>query len=315
MNRTSANQTAVSALTIFLLWNCSVGTLWAGDAPKGGSGLAIPVYRSQVSEVQITFSATDQNHHAIATLSASDFAVVDKDIVVRTFRGFSRAQYTRLELAVVVDNSGSVAPRFEQVAAEVASLLSQTSGVPEASVSIISFRGIQPALICKDNCGSANPASLVPAGSPGGLTPLFDSLKLAADSFSENSDGHIRKAVILFSDGEDTISRASSNEAIAAMVANDVQVYSVSIGRNAASSGAAFLEKLSSLTGGRSFQLNNGAQTVADAVLDDFHASYQVTYRLPYPSTGFHAVRILPTHNLNLTFRCRQGYFDSADSH
>jgi hypothetical protein len=34
-----------------------------------------------------------------------------------------------------------------------------------------------------------------------------------------------------------------------------------------------------------------------------------VTYHLPNHSSGFHQVRILPTHNLNLQFRSRSGYY------
>ena len=45
-----------------------------------------------------------------------------------------------------------------------------------------------------------------------------------------------------------------------------------------------------------------------NAVLDDLHASYVVTYDLPNHRPGFHSLRLLPTHNLNLTFHHRTGY-------
>ena len=45
-----------------------------------------------------------------------------------------------------------------------------------------------------------------------------------------------------------------------------------------------------------------------NAVLDDLRASYVVTYALPSHQAGFHSLRLLPTHNLNLTFRNRKGY-------
>jgi hypothetical protein len=35
-----------------------------------------------------------------------------------------------------------------------------------------------------------------------------------------------------------------------------------------------------------------------------------VSYRLPSRAAGFHTVRILPTHNLDLKFRSRSGYYD-----
>lgn len=131
----------------------------------------------------------------------------------------------------------------------------------------------------------------------------------------EAGDSRTRRVVILFSDGQDTISRVSADDAIETLVASDVQVYTVNLMPAANSSGAVFLEKLALLTGGHSFRLRDGANAVFGSVLQDFRSSYEVTYKLPYPSLGFHAVRILPTHNLNLNFRCRAGYFDSADSH
>jgi hypothetical protein len=48
---------------------------------------------------------------------------------------------------------------------------------------------------------------------------------------------------------------------------------------------------------------------VLDAVLEDARASFTVTYKLPNRAPGFHLVRILPTHDLHLQFRCRRGYY------
>jgi len=52
-----------------------------------------------------------------------------------------------------------------------------------------------------------------------------------------------------------------------------------------------------------------GEADILHAVLADLRASYVVTYQLPSRSAGFHALRILPKHNLNLRFHCRRGYF------
>ena len=53
---------------------------------------------------------------------------------------------------------------------------------------------------------------------------------------------------------------------------------------------------------------NGGAASLLNAVLEDLRASYVVTYDLPSHQAGFHALRLLPTHNLNLTFHSRSGY-------
>ncbi len=97
---------------------------------KPAPDYAAPIYRSQVSEVQLTFSATDQNQHAIADLQATDFAVVDKDFIVRNFRSFRRADYTRLDMAILVDASSSVSTRFQQEIRATFEIISRTSGLP-----------------------------------------------------------------------------------------------------------------------------------------------------------------------------------------
>lgn len=89
----------------------------AGDPPEF-------TYRSSVSEVRLSFSAIDQNNHGVAPLQAGDIAVVDKDVIVRKFQSSTRSDVTRLEIAVLVDASGSVRPRFRQEMAGVLELVS-----------------------------------------------------------------------------------------------------------------------------------------------------------------------------------------------
>jgi hypothetical protein len=76
-----------------------------------------------------------------------------------------------------------------------------------------------------------------------------------------------------------------------------------------------FLRRVSEATGGRYFSLRDGAATVLNAVLEDLRASYVVTYALPSHQDGFHSLRLLPTHNLNLTFHSRNGYFYEHGGH
>ena len=88
-------------------------------------------FRSEVNEVRLRFSVADQNQHGVATLQASDFAVVDKERVVRNFQSFAPFDATKLQIAIIVDASGSVAPHFQRETAELVELISQTAGVPD----------------------------------------------------------------------------------------------------------------------------------------------------------------------------------------
>jgi Mg-chelatase subunit ChlD len=144
----------------------------------------------------------------------------------------------------------------------------------------------------------------------GGATPLLDALIFASDFISHHRRAGARPVLILFSDGNDTISLHSAREALDAVVAGGALVYSVDIGKPAnPSAGSMFLRQVSDASGGRYFSLQDGVANVMSAVLEDLRASYVVTYDLPSQQAGFHSLCLMPTHNLNLTFHSRNGYY------
>ena len=293
----------VRPLIAVLVFLAGIAPAVAGDPPEY-------TYRTSANEVRLYFSARDQNNHAVATLQASDFAVVDKEVIVRNFQSFTRSDWTKLEIAILIDGSESVTPHFRQEVADVLDLVSQTAGIPDENLSIFSFQGVQPALLCAGNCRTAGTAERLPAGRAGGLTPLYDSIVFASEFLSRHGDAHAQKVLIVFSDGADTISRSSLRDAVDASLRDEVQVDCIDLNRPLTSSpGATVLQGLAGATGGRYFPPPNGAADAINVILEGFHASYTVSYRLQNRAYGFHAVQILPTHNLNLQFRSRSGYY------
>lgn len=271
-------------------------------------------FRSDVTEVRMTFSATDRNNRAIATIQPGDFAIVDDDQVVRNFRSLTRSEYTRLDVAVLVDASGSVA-HFHNELESVIQLIARSDGVPEASFSVISFRGTNPTVVCDHNCRSLSASAQLPAIASGGSTPLYDSIVFASGLLGRRNDSRTRKTVVLFSDGADTISLSSLGDALHSALDNDIAIYTVDVSTRAESRGLSVLRTLSASTGGRHFSLAAGDSRMLEAVLEDFHATFTVAYKLPSHAAGFHTVRILPTHNPGLQFHSRRGYYygDSED--
>lgn len=274
-----------------------------GDAPEF-------TYRTEVNEVRLSFSALDQNNHGIATLAANDFAIVDKGFIVRDFQSFTRSGWTQLEIAILIDASASVSPRFRQEISETLQLLSETAGVPDENISIFSFQNQQPAQLCAGNCRASYSIERIAPASAGGLTPLFDSLIFVSSYLSQHAGAHAQKILIVFSDGDDTISRSSLADAIDEAVAVDVQIECIGLtDPDSRSRDDAVLRRLATATGGSAFPARDGAVIAAQTILENFRATYTVTYRLPTHAGGFHPVRILPTHNLNLQFHSRSGYY------
>ena len=110
---------ALSALTCF--FTCAAAAEDKNEDKNDASGL--PTYHSTVSEVRVTFFATDENNRALETVTKSDFAVVDNELVIRHFRSFTHSDETSLEVVALVDLSESVAPHFRVAMSAVLQLV------------------------------------------------------------------------------------------------------------------------------------------------------------------------------------------------
>ncbi len=270
-------------------------------------------YRSTVSEVRLTFFATDETNHGIETLQHDDFAVVDDGLVIRQFRSFARSNVAHLEIVVLVDVSQSVVSRFRQEIGEVLQLISSTQSISDDHISVISFGGMRQTVICSGDCRDSSVTSRLLKTKADGATPLFDALQFAGNFLAQRRVADARPVVILFSDGEDTLSRVSSGDALHAVLESEAQIYAVDLNDpRRFSNGAAALDTFAEATGGSHLSIHQGAAAILGAVLQDLHAGYLVTYKLPNSAAGFHAVRILPTRNPKLKFRCRGGYVYSS---
>lgn len=263
---------------------------------------------SNTNEVRLTFSASDNNDHGVATLQPSDFVVVDRGIVVRDFESFTRPDWTNPQIAIIVDNSQSVAPHFHGVVHNLVEIVTQTAGIPDENLAIFSFRDSQPLLVCTANCRASNAASELADLRTSGFTPLFDTVVVAAEFLAKHSQPQTRKILLVISDGSDTISGNSLASATEAAVRSDAEVYTIDVNGQ---SGAAVLNRLAAATGGRYFSSKAEARDITNAILDGFQARYVITYKLPSLVFGFHDVRVLPTHNMALQFRSRCGYYFS----
>jgi Mg-chelatase subunit ChlD len=276
-------------------------------APRPESSEA--TYRSTVAEVRLRFFVTDERKQPITSLRQGDFAVVDNELVIRNFRAFSRADAAKLNVVVLVDASESVAPLIRQELSHVLHLL-EAERLSTDHVTIISLRGVQPEVICVDNCVRAWVADRLLAPPAAAATPLFDGVQLAADLLAHHEDSDAGPVVILFSDGEDTISKKSVSDVIASLLAADAQIYAVDVkGATNRAPGSITLQTLAAATGGRYVPARDGVLNLLSAILEDLHTAFIVSYEVPRRTAGHHAVRILPTQNPKLQFRCRSGYY------
>ncbi len=265
-------------------------------------------YRSVSSEVRIMFFPTDARNRALATVTENDFVVIDGDMVVRHFRSLLRTDENVLDVVILIDASESVAKDFSAVINEVLELISQRPIAEDGDLSVIAFSGLQLAVICIGDCRTPAAKQRILSLKPAGATPLFDALLYAANLISQRSLPGVRPVLILFSDGDDTISKASGEDALQAVIDSGALIYGVDVSSVDSSGGSAALRRMAEASGGRTFSASEGTGVLQGA-LADLRNSYVVTYQPPTSVVGFHSLRILPKYDPNLRFHCRSGYY------
>jgi len=114
-----------------------------------------------------------------------------------------------------------------------------------------------------------------------GMTTLYDAIVTAADALDRRPEQ--RRAILVVSDGADTQSRASLDQATRRAVEAQLIVYAIDLsdgGAGPINSGAAVLKSLTSRTGGRLFTSPGGSRLreAFDQTIDELRHQYTLTY-------------------------------------
>jgi VWFA-related protein len=308
MQLSTQSRIALFLFSLFAAVVLSSIPLYAADEP----GYTII---TSTNEVRLAFAASDRQGHVIKTLHASDVAVADNGTIIRQFRSFRSASESPLDLVILLDASDSVASQIPAEIAEVKSFVEDSAWGERDRVSILAFGGLRPQLLCARNCIGEGARVMLNSLRANGATPLYDALFQAAEILKENRDPESRPAMVLFSDGVDTISMRSASDAVQAAQTRQAAIYSVNSRsiKAAQDSGDAMLNYLAASTGGLSFGPGQNVVTVLRMILEDLHSGYVLTYVLPEQSVRQHSVRILPTCDPKLQFRSRRAYEDGGD--
>lgn len=268
------------------------------------------IIRSNVSEVRLAFAASDHQGRIVQDLRAGDVAVADDGTIIRQFRSFHAASESPLDLVILLDASDSVATEIPAEIAEVKSFIGESKWDERDRVSVITFGGMQAELLCARNCRNQAAQQKLSSLRAKGATPLYDALFEASKLLKRDHDPESRTAMILFSDGLDTISMHGLSDITAAAQNLQSAIYSINSRsrKSALDRGDEVLNYLAANTGGLSFPSGQVVPEVLCQILTDLHSGYVLTYQMPGRTSGQHSVRILPTSDPKLQFRSRQAY-------
>jgi VWFA-related protein len=255
--------------------------------------------------IEVFASVSDDNGRPITNLQAQDFQVLEdnRPQQIKIFQ----PQSTAMTLALLVDTTGSMAADLPHVKNAVARLLSTVK--PEDSIGLFTFANGLNKLSDFSTDRSVILGGILKTRAAG-QTALFDSLAQLSRQLSRDGG---KKAILLFTDGDDNSSVISLEASVKEVQRIGVPIYAVLYGR-ALNDANLFkrLETISVSTGGIPIKVRSSDEVVNAfaRVGQDLQHIYLLGYQSDSESTAdWRSIRVtLPTHP-KLKLRAKEGYW------
>jgi Ca-activated chloride channel family protein len=256
-----------------------------------------------VDVIQVTAAVTDGGGRFVRGLPRDAFRVYDNN-VVQTITSF-QAENISLEIIVAVDVSGSMTGAMPTVKAAVKRFLSALR--PTDRVTVLGFND-NVFTLARPTVDLATRLKAVDRPAPWGGTALYDVIVQAIDQLGRQPG---RRALVVFTDGEDLNSRVPLEVAERHLEASDVTLYPIGQGRAPTIVALrTVLERLAKRSGGRAFfETLDKLDDVFSAIIDELSNQYLLGY-VPINSARdgrWRTLRVeVPTRDVRI--RTRQGY-------
>ncbi|MGB7068680.1 MAG: VWA domain-containing protein [Pyrinomonadaceae bacterium] len=266
--------------------------------------------------VSLTLTVTDIYGRYVSGLTKKAFTVFDNgEEQALTFFSDSDAP---VSIGILFDVSGSMGGDKVSKARHALERFIGTSH-PSDEYFLIAFNSRAQLLMDRTRDGEAVLRKLTLV-EPKLNTALYDAVYLGIDKVSRGA--HQKKALLIISDGQDNASRYNFGEVRRLMKESDVVTYAVGImgGHDASSilgmQGQAFLDELTSVTGGKSFYPQSDLEM--DEIFERIALELRHQYSVGYTPKDFDPdgkwrkvkVKVNPPRGLpRLNVRARDGYY------
>ena len=231
----------------------------------------------EVEVVQVTATVTDDDGRFVKDLTRDRFRVREDNVPQRltAFVG----ENVPLEIVVAVDVSQSMTDAMPTLKTAVRTFLQALR--PSDQVSLLAFNDIIFTLARR----SVDPAVRVRAVdrlAPWGGTALYDAILLGLNTVGRQPG---RRALVVFSDGEDQNSVATLQRVQSRLERSDATIYTIGLGRSVRDHALAqVLAQMSDMSGGRSFLIDRVDEL--EAVFADIVEELSNQYLLSYASSN-----------------------------
>jgi len=236
------------------------------------------VVRVETNLTNVFFTAADKQKRFISNLKREDVRVMEDGAPQEIFT-FQPNSDLPLSLAILIDTSGSEERTLPEEKAAARGFLESVMRPAKDEAAVVSFTGevtLEQGLTGNiarlrraiDQVQFVPPAGyigggVVVGGTPpisgtqqtlAGSTAIWDAIWATSNELLTDSAEHQRRAIILLTDGEDTISQVRMQEAINRALKADALIYAIGIGdRYQFGINESALKKITEGTGGRAY--------------------------------------------------------------
>ena len=277
-------------------------------------------YKTSVTEVVLYATVVDSHEHLVTSLQKQDFTVYENN-VPQTITSFGQEDVP-VSLAILIDNSGSMAQKRSAVNRAAIDLIQASN--PQDEAFIVNFS--DEAFLDQDFTSNVDllRQGLSHIDSQGG-TALYDAVIAAADHLAKRAK-HPKQVILIITDGEDNSSSATLAETVRRIQdLNGPIVYSIGLlydesDHTQSHRARKALQSLSDETGGIAFfpksldQVDSIAADVAQDIRHQYVLGYHPTQ--PISQGGYRAIRVEAKAKGvgKLSIRTRAGYFANPHS-
>ena len=227
-----------------------------------------------VDVVQVTVTVSDEHGRFVRDLPQTAFKV-SEDGHAQTITHFA-SEDVPLELIAAIDISGSMGPAMPRVKTAVKGFLGDVA--PEHQVTLLGFND-NIFTLTRKTTDRAERIKAVDRLAPWGSTALYDVLLRGVEMLGRQVG---RKALIVFSDGEDQGSHATINDVERRLQSSDVTLYMIAQGRGVTMEPLKrIMERLAAPTGGRALftESMDELHTAFEQLLDELSNQYLLGYQ------------------------------------
>ena len=254
-----------------------------------------------VNLINIFATVTDEQGNFVTNLSKDDFRVYEDD-QPQDIRIFEKQDKVESSIGILMDTSGSMVDIMPYMKRGIRDF---TRGLPKADEFFVASFGTSVKLVHTSAQPQKHLEDSMAALRAYGTSSLYDGL-LYSMARVEKSD-HPRKALIVFTDGNDNGSNISHRRVVEEAQSSPVLLYFIAIGSPILVDSHT-LEPLSEISGGRTLYVSK--QEAVSPVLDQIRTELAQQYYLGYYAprrSGFHPLRVeVPGRKLRI--RAKTGY-------